>query len=71
MSLGTRMILGQWILVASSDDDSSVLSCWSIPKVLQGDIEIVATCHLPGPVNTAKTLEQSDGAIIALRLGQP
>ena len=65
------MVSSLWMLVASSDDHSSVLSCWNIANVLNGDTEMAACCHLPGPVNTGKTHAQSDGVIIALGLGRP
>ncbi|KAF7976563.1 hypothetical protein HWV62_6229 [Athelia sp. TMB] len=67
----TCIVLSQWMLVASSDNHSSVMSCWDISKALQGDTKPVSTWYLPGPVHTGKTHAQSSGVIVALGLGRP
>ncbi|CAL1699394.1 unnamed protein product [Somion occarium] len=49
-----RLVLGQWVLIASSDISSSVISLWHLPSLLQpgreSTVSPVAQAFLDGPV---------------------
>ncbi|KAJ7671518.1 hypothetical protein DFH06DRAFT_1320315 [Mycena polygramma] len=64
-----RLVNGTWLFVASSDTDSSKISCWELSILFQGYAEPLAEAFLPGQVKTAKLEVQASGIVIALGLG--
>ncbi|KAJ6451489.1 hypothetical protein C8R47DRAFT_301770 [Mycena vitilis] len=64
-----RLVNGTWLFVASSDTDSSKISCWELSMLFQGYAEPLAEAFLPGQVKTAKLEVQASGIVIALGLG--
>ncbi|KAJ7746321.1 hypothetical protein B0H16DRAFT_961522 [Mycena metata] len=64
-----RLVNGNWLFVASSDNNVSRISCWDLSLVFQGSVEPVAEAYLPGRVKTAKLEVQSSGVVLALGLG--
>ncbi|KAJ6577486.1 hypothetical protein B0H19DRAFT_1229597 [Mycena capillaripes] len=64
-----RLVNGTWLFVASSDSNSSKLSCWELSLVFQGYTEPLAEAYLPGQVKTGKLEVQDSGIVIALGLG--
>ncbi|KAJ6488128.1 hypothetical protein C8R47DRAFT_1320522 [Mycena vitilis] len=63
-----RLVNGTWLFVASSDTDSSKISCWELSMLFQGYAEPLAEAYLPGPVKTAKLEVQASGIVLALGL---
>ncbi|KAJ7084031.1 hypothetical protein B0H15DRAFT_1023977 [Mycena belliarum] len=64
-----RLVGGTWLFAASSDNDSSKISCWDLSLVFQGFIEPLAEAYLPGKVKTGKLEIQDSGIVLALGLG--
>lgn len=64
-----RLVSGTWLFVASSDDHSSKISCWSLSRIYQGHKEPLAEAYLPGQVKTGKLEVQDSGVVLALGLG--
>ncbi|KAJ7613759.1 hypothetical protein DFH06DRAFT_1369377 [Mycena polygramma] len=64
-----RLINGSWLLVASSDNHVSKISCWDLSLVFQGYTEPIAEAYLPGQVKTAQVQVQDTGVVLALGLG--
>lgn len=61
-----KLVNGRWLIVASSDNYVSKLSCWDMSLVSTGSVKPSAECFLPGRVNTVKLEVQSNGVVIAL-----
>ncbi|KAF7319516.1 hypothetical protein HMN09_00290800 [Mycena chlorophos] len=60
-----QLVAGTWLLVASSNDCESKLSCYDLAvKPTQGTTH----AYLPGRVRTAKAEIQEDGVVLALGL---
>ncbi|KAJ7116524.1 hypothetical protein C8R44DRAFT_879890 [Mycena epipterygia] len=64
-----RLVFGSWLFVASSDDDTSKISCWDLSLLFQGYREPIAEAYLPGKVETAHIEVQASGIVIAMGLG--
>ncbi|KAJ6488130.1 hypothetical protein C8R47DRAFT_1126732 [Mycena vitilis] len=64
-----RLVNGNWLFVASSDNCCSKISCWELSLVFQGRTEPLAEAYLPGRVKTAKVEVQASGIVLALGLG--
>ncbi|KAJ7161170.1 hypothetical protein C8R46DRAFT_1285226 [Mycena filopes] len=61
-----RLVVGNWLFVASSDHDVSKISCWDLSLVFQGYTEPIAEAYLPGQVETAQLELQDVGVVLAL-----
>ncbi|KAJ7746319.1 hypothetical protein B0H16DRAFT_961435 [Mycena metata] len=64
-----RLVNGNWLFVASSNNNVSKISCWDLSLVFQGYIEPLAEAYLPGQVKTAKLEVQTCGVVLSLGLG--
>jgi hypothetical protein len=61
-----QLVSGNWLFVASSDDEVSKISCWDLSLVFQGYTEPIAEAYLPGQVRTAHLEVQASGVVLAL-----
>lgn len=61
---------GRWLLVASSDQTSSVLSLWYVPTLFAEPPakHPVYEAFLEGPVNNGFVEVQESGVVVALEL---
>ena len=66
----TRIVCGSWLLVATSDDESSVLSLYSTESLLGARAQdLLAQAFLEGPVlNGLIEISSENGIVIALEL---
>ncbi|KAJ7703914.1 hypothetical protein B0H17DRAFT_39004 [Mycena rosella] len=64
-----RLVSGNWLFVASSDNHISKISCWDLSLLFQGYVEPIAEAYLPGQVKTAQVEVQAAGVVLALGLG--
>ncbi|KAJ6530909.1 hypothetical protein DFH09DRAFT_1409553 [Mycena vulgaris] len=64
-----RLVAGSWLFVASSDNQTSKLSCWDLSLVFRGHTKPLAEAYLPGQVKTGKLEIQDCGVVMALGLG--
>ncbi|KAJ7084032.1 hypothetical protein B0H15DRAFT_849841 [Mycena belliarum] len=64
-----RLVVGNWLFVASSDNHTSKISCWDMSLVFQGYTEPIAEAYLPGQVKTGELEIQNSGIVLALGLG--
>ncbi|KIJ64534.1 hypothetical protein HYDPIDRAFT_28473 [Hydnomerulius pinastri MD-312] len=61
-----RLVHARWLIVASSDTQTSALSCWDL-AVLTEELTLnnpTAECFLTGPVRSGELRLTSDGGII-------
>lgn len=65
-----HLVRGQWLLVASSNSSSSVLSLFSVDSLLLSqDWDLVTEAYLTAPVSNGKVEVQADGKVtVALEL---
>ena len=68
------IINGTWLLAASSDATTSVLSLWSVSAVLSSadqPVQASATVYLRGTVSDGKVFNQGAEVLIALDIRSP
>jgi hypothetical protein len=61
-----RLLSARWLLVASSDADTSSFACYDFGGMHSRPAKPVAECFLSGIVQTGEIEMQDDGLIIAL-----
>ncbi|KAF7302049.1 F-box domain-containing protein [Mycena indigotica] len=64
-----RLVASRWLFVASSDNYVSIIACWDILSLFDGDLSTIALAYLPGRVQTGHLEIQGSQIVIALGLG--
>jgi hypothetical protein len=66
-----RLVHGQWMLVASTGKQGSVLTLYSLTEMENGKPSLIAAGELPGPVSSGDVQVHDDRLVVALCFQSP